>query len=88
MAIGKPLTGLYGVIAEFPGAQELFDAATAAREAGYTEMDAFSPFPIHGLHKVAGVGFRGIARPSVVGYVDIGYGSDGAAVFTGINYPF
>jgi hypothetical protein len=45
-------------------------------------------FPIQGLHKVAGVGFRGIARPSVVGYVDVGYGSDGAAVFTGINYPF
>jgi hypothetical protein len=45
-------------------------------------------FPIQALHKVVGVGFRGIARPSVVGYVDIGYGSEGAAVFTGINYPF
>jgi hypothetical protein len=45
-------------------------------------------FPIQALHKVVGVGFRGIARPSVVGYVDVGYGSDGAAVFTGINYPF
>ena len=47
-----------------------------------------STFPIRGLHKVGGVGFRAIARPSVVGYVDVGYGSDGAAVFTGINYPF
>jgi len=55
MAIGKPLTGLYGVIAEFPGAQELLDAATAAQEAGYTEMDAFSPFPIHGLHEAVGM---------------------------------
>lgn len=45
-------------------------------------------FPVKALHKVVGVGFRGIARPSVVGYVDVGYGSDGAAVFTGINYPF
>ncbi|HEY6483003.1 MAG TPA: hypothetical protein VIY54_05695 [Steroidobacteraceae bacterium] len=45
-------------------------------------------WPITQLHKVAGVGFRGIARPSVVGYVDIGYGSEGAAVFTGLNYPF
>jgi hypothetical protein len=53
--------------------------------------DVFSnaaSFPIKGLHKVGGVGFRGIARPSVVGYVDVGYGSEGAAVFTGINYPF
>jgi hypothetical protein len=47
-----------------------------------------SDFPVKALHKVAGVGFRAIARPSVVGYVDVGYGSDGAAVFTGINYPF
>ena len=47
-----------------------------------------STFPVDQLHKVGGVGFRGIARPSVVGYVDIGYGSEGAAVFTGLNYPF
>jgi hypothetical protein len=45
-------------------------------------------FPISHLHTVGEVGFRGIARPFVVGYVDVGYGSEGAAVFTGINYPF
>jgi hemolysin activation/secretion protein len=45
-------------------------------------------FPLSHVHAVGGVGFRGIARPFVVGYVDIGYGSEGAAVFTGINYPF
>jgi hypothetical protein len=44
--------------------------------------------PVQQLHQVYGVGFRGIARPFVVGYVDVGYGSDGAAVFTGLNYPF
>jgi hypothetical protein len=64
MAIGKPLTGLYGVIAEFPGAQELLDAANAAREAGYTEIDAFSPFPIHGLNEA--VGFNKTRLPFVV----------------------
>jgi outer membrane protein assembly factor BamA len=47
-----------------------------------------SIFPIQRLHHVVGLGFRGIASPSVVGYVDIGYGSEGTAVFTGINYPF
>lgn len=40
------------------------------------------------LHKVVGLGFRAIAKPFVVGYVDVGYGSEGAAVFTGIDYPF
>ncbi len=64
MAIGKPLTGLYGVIAEFPGAQELLDAANAAREAGYTEIDAFSPFPIHGLNEA--VGFHKTRLPLIV----------------------
>lgn len=45
-------------------------------------------FPFKQLHYVGGVGFRGIARPFVVGYVDIGYGSEGVAAFTGLNYPF
>jgi Omp85 superfamily domain len=45
-------------------------------------------FPITHLHNVMGVGFRGIAPPSVVGYVDIGKGHEGLAVFTGIGYPF
>jgi len=44
--------------------------------------------PFQHLHTVGGVGFRGIARPFVVGYVDVGYGSEGTAVFTGIYYPF
>ena len=47
-----------------------------------------SVFPLEQLHRVYGVGFRGIARPFVVGYVDIGYGSEGVAAFTGLNYPF
>ena len=47
-----------------------------------------STFPLEQLHHVYGVGFRGVARPFVVGYVDIGYGSEGIAAFTGINYPF
>jgi outer membrane protein assembly factor BamA len=45
-------------------------------------------FPLDRLHHVYGVGFRGVARPFVVGYLDIGYGSEGVAAFTGINYPF
>ena len=44
--------------------------------------------PLSGLHPVGGVGFRGIAAPFVVGYVDIGYGSEGVAFFSGVNYPF
>lgn len=40
------------------------------------------------LHPVGGMGFRGVAEPFVVGYLDVGWGGEGAAVFSGINYPF
>lgn len=45
-------------------------------------------WPAAELHEVIGVGFRGVARPFVVGYVDVGYGNQGATVFSGIGYPF
>ncbi|MGE0824436.1 MAG: BamA/TamA family outer membrane protein [Candidatus Binatia bacterium] len=44
--------------------------------------------PFSALHPVGGLGFRGIAEPFVVGYVDVGYGGEGVAVFSGIDYPF
>ncbi len=44
--------------------------------------------PFSELHTVGGIGFRGIAEPFVVGFVDVGYGGEGVAVFSGINYPF
>lgn len=44
--------------------------------------------PFSEVHRVVGVGFRGVARPFVVGYVDVGYGSEGAAVFSGIGHAF
>lgn len=44
--------------------------------------------PLTALHSLVGLGFRAFTRPSVVGYVDVGYGSEGAAVFSGISYPF
>lgn len=39
-------------------------------------------------HVAAGLGFRAVASPFIVGYVDIGYGTEGTAIFSGIDYPF
>ncbi|MCU1227133.1 MAG: hypothetical protein JWO97_17 [Acidobacteria bacterium] len=64
MGVGKRKTGLYGVIAEFTSAQELLDAATAANHRGYKDMDAYSPFPIHGLAEA--VGFHSTKLPLIV----------------------
>ncbi len=44
--------------------------------------------PLTPLHPVGGLGIRGIAEPFVVGYVDVGWGGQGPAFFSGINYPF
>ena len=44
--------------------------------------------PVSDLHFVYGLGFRGLVRPQIVGFVDVGRGSEGSAIFTGIDYPF
>ena len=35
-----------------------------------------------------GIGFRAIARPNVVGRVDVATSKDGNAVFAGLDFPF
>ena len=35
-----------------------------------------------------GVGIRAVVRPNIVGRMDIGWGSEGMAVFVGLGYPF
>jgi hypothetical protein len=42
-------SALYGLVAEFADPQELVAAASAAANAGYTHMDAYTPFPVEGL---------------------------------------
>jgi outer membrane protein assembly factor BamA len=44
--------------------------------------------PFNDLYWVYGVGFRGVVRPQIVAIVDVGRGSEGTSVFTGIDYPF
>ncbi len=44
--------------------------------------------PVDDPHWAVGLGFRGVVRPQIVGFVDLGYGAEGSAIFTGVNYPF
>ncbi|HEY3172783.1 MAG TPA: DUF3341 domain-containing protein [Thermoanaerobaculia bacterium] len=55
---------VYGLLAEFERPEELVAAARRAREAGYRKLDAYTPFPIHGLSDA--LGFRGTKLPLVV----------------------
>ena len=45
----------HGLMAEFASAQQLVDAAHAARHEGYKSMDAYSPFPIEALDDAIGI---------------------------------
>jgi Protein of unknown function (DUF3341) len=55
---------LWGLLGEFERPEELVRAAAGAREAGYRRMDAYTPFPIHGLSDA--MGFRPTKLPLVV----------------------
>jgi hypothetical protein len=55
---------IYGVIAEFDGPDALVEAAQRAYSAGYRKMDAYTPFPVHGLADA--IGHRGVRLPRYV----------------------
>jgi hypothetical protein len=46
--------GVYGLMAEFLHPEELLAAARKASEAGYKKVDAYSPFPVHGVDEALG----------------------------------
>ncbi len=45
-----------GLLARFPTAATLTEAVSTLRQQGYRRMEAFSPFPIHGLSRKLGLG--------------------------------
>ena len=47
---------ILGVVAEFPSATTLYQAAEQVRDKGYRFWDTHSPFPIHGMNKAMGLG--------------------------------
>jgi len=52
---------IYGLMAEFENPEDLLGAAQRAHDAGYRQLDAFSPFPVEGLAEA--VGFRSTRVP-------------------------
>ena len=46
---------VHGVAAEYPSAEALLEAVRGARADGYTKMDAFTPYPVHGLDRALGL---------------------------------
>jgi outer membrane protein assembly factor BamA len=56
-------------------------------EVGQVFRHIYDP-PLDDPHFVGGLGFRALVRPQIVAFVDVGYGEEGNAIFTGIDYPF
>lgn len=52
MHVSNEKTGLYGLMAEFDSAQSIVDASTKAVAAGYSRLEAYTPFPIEELNDI------------------------------------
>ena len=60
----KPVSRLVGLLAQFDDPDSLIHAGTNAREAGYKKMDAYTPFPLHGIDEA--IGIRRTVLPFIV----------------------
>ncbi len=70
----------YGIMAEFKKPEALIEAVKAAKRAGYTRLDAFSPFPLSDLAKELGV------RTGAIPWIASVAGLTGAAIQYGTQY--
>ena len=57
-------SGVHGLMAEFQNADALLEASKKTYAAGYRRLDAFTPFPVHGLSEA--VGYRKRILPWLV----------------------
>ncbi|KFG67718.1 DUF3341 domain-containing protein [Microvirga sp. BSC39] len=78
----------YGIMAEFKTPEALMEAVRAAKRAGYTRLDAFSPFPLSDLAKELGV------RTSAIPWIALVAGLTGGVIqyasqywMNAIDYP-
>jgi mono/diheme cytochrome c family protein len=54
--VNVPAEGeLYGYMAEYDTPGELVEAARKVRDAGYSDFDCYSPFPVHGIDPAMGI---------------------------------
>lgn len=59
-----PAPTTYAMVAEFDSAEALIAAAEKTKLAGYRNLDAYSPFPVHGLSEA--IGFHDVRLPWMI----------------------
>ena len=78
----------YGMLAEFDDAPHLVTAARQARDAGYTKLDGYSPFPIEGLSETLGQRDFLVPKIMLAGGALGGFGGFGFLSWaTAVDYP-
>jgi ActD protein len=75
---GRP--PVYGLLAEFSDPNELIAAARRTREAGYRDIDAYTPFPIEELSEALGIHYNRLPLVVLIG------GIVGALAGLGLQY--
>jgi hypothetical protein len=83
-----PTPGFYGVLAEFPSANSLVDAARRTYAEGYRKVDAYSPFPIHDLFDALHLNDRRVPLMVLLGGIAGGSAGFGLCYWvSAIAYP-
>lgn len=79
---------LYGVMAEFDSPETLLEAARESRQAGYREVDAFTPYPIEELSHELGHHHSRLPLIVLIGGIIGAVGGFALQYWTAvINYP-
>ena len=79
---------IYGLLAEFEKPDELLAATQKAHDAGYKEIDAFSPMPIEGLAEACGFHQTKVAPITLCGGIVSCLGGFGLQYYASvISYP-
>jgi len=60
-------TKYYGVVGNFDSPEDLLRAIRTVRLAGYSKLEAYTPFPIHGLDEAMGEGRSPLGRFVLIG---------------------
>ncbi len=67
-------------MAEYPDEHKLLEAARKVRDSGYTDTDAFTPFPVHGIDEALGI------KPTILPFIVLCCGFTGLCLALTMQY--
>lgn len=83
------VAGLFGLAAEFDSPEALVAAAARVREAGYTRVEAYTPFPVEGLSHALGFARTKVAMVVLIGAIVGAVGAFGMQWYANVlSYPW